>query len=148
MNQTMRLVGTAAFAIMLAGTAFAQQQAGTKSPVGTWKMENGKVTVEVAFCGASNICAKIVALAKPLNKQGKPKVDKENPNPALRTRPLIGLQLINGMVPDGENRWKGQIYNADDGNVYRSTAVVSGDTMLVKGFWGPFSKKMNFIRVK
>jgi uncharacterized protein (DUF2147 family) len=148
MNQMMKFFGAAAFAAALTGTAIAQQAVGPIDPVGTWKMENGKVTVEVAYCGEPKICAKIVGLAKPLNKQGKPKVDKENPNLSLRTRPLIGLQLITGMVPDGENRWKGQIYNADDGNVYRSTAVLAGDTMLVRGFWGPFSKKMNFIRVK
>jgi uncharacterized protein (DUF2147 family) len=148
MNQIMKFVAATAFAVTLAGAASAQQAAGAINPVGTWKMENGKVTVEVAYCGEAKICAKIIALAKPLNKQGKPKVDKENPNPALRSRPLIGLQLIDGMSPDGENRWKGQIYNADDGNIYRSTAVLAGDTMLVRGFWGPFSKKMNFIRVK
>jgi uncharacterized protein (DUF2147 family) len=148
MNDLIKFLGTAAFAVTLTGTALAQQATGPINPVGTWKMENGKVTVEVAYCGEPKICVKIIGLAKPLNKQGKPKVDKENPNPSLRSRPLIGLQLINGMAPDGTNRWKGQIYNADDGNIYRSTAVLAGDTMLVKGFWGPFSKKMNFIRVK
>jgi uncharacterized protein (DUF2147 family) len=134
-----------AVGMFVAATAFAVE---VINPVGTWRMENGKVTVEVSYCGEPNVCVTIVGLAKPLNKQGKPKFDKNNPDPKLRARPLIGLQIINGMVPDGDLRWVGKIYNADDGKLYRSTAVMSGDTLLVKGHWGPFSKKMNFIRVK
>ncbi len=146
--KTMNLIPgftAAALTLLVASGAHAAEAA---TPLGTWRMENGKVTVEVSYCGEPNVCVKIVGMAKPLNKQGKPKVDKENPNPSLRSRPLIGLQIINGMIPDGDKRWIGKIYNADDGKLYRSTAVMSGDTLLVKGHWGPFSKKMNFIRVK
>jgi uncharacterized protein (DUF2147 family) len=122
-------------------------RADAQSAIGTWQMENGKVTVQVDYCGEPAVCARIVSLAKPLNKQGKPKTDKENPVESLRSRPLIGLEIMSGMTPTSEGQYQGQIYNADDGNVYRSTAVIKGDTMIVKGHWGPFSKKTKFVRI-
>jgi uncharacterized protein (DUF2147 family) len=80
-------------------------------------MSDGKVTVKVATCG-EQLCGKIVALKKPLDKHGRPKVDKENPNPALRKRPVIGLSLLEDMKPSGDGKWEGAIYNPDDGRTY------------------------------
>lgn len=108
-------------------------------------MEDGKVTVHIAPCGPY-LCGSIVALAKPLTKEGKPKVDKKNPDRALRSRPVIGLKILANMKPDGENRWAGKIYNADDGRTYSSYMTLSGDNMRVNGCVGPFCKTMLFTR--
>lgn len=100
---------------------------------GVWTMSNGKVTVKVSDCGKT-ICGAIVDLKEPISKiDGKPKVDRENPDPALRGRPLIGLTILIGMKPAGAGKWTGAIYNPDDGNTYSSTVKLDGDTMKVKG---------------
>ena len=98
---------------------------------GVWKLNSGKVTVRIAPCGAS-LCGAIVGLAKPLDKKGRPKVDKKNPNESLRNRPLMGLTILANMKPAGENRWRGTIYNADDGKTYSSYMNLSGNNMKVK----------------
>lgn len=112
---------------------------------GVWIMENGKVTVRIAPCGP-NLCGTIIGLAKPLNKQGLPKVDKENPNASLRGRPVIGLTILSNMAPKSDNKWAGTIYNADDGRTYSSYMKLVGDKMKVKGCVGPFCKSMTFNR--
>ena len=111
-------------------------------------MSNGKVTVKVSSCGA-NLCAKIVGLKEPISKiDGKPKVDRENPDPSLRKRPLIGLQILIGMKPDGDGRWKGAIYNPDDGKTYSATVKHDGGQMNVKGCVASvFCKTNKFVRV-
>ena len=38
-------------------------------------------------------------MAKPLTKKGKPKLDRKNPNEALRSRPVIGLTILTNMKP-------------------------------------------------
>lgn len=102
-------------------------------PEGTWSMSNGKVAVRVDDC-SGNLCARIVGLREPISKiDGRPKVDRENPNPAKRQRPLIGLPILIGMKPAGENAWKGAIYNPDDGKTYIATVRYTGQTMKVKG---------------
>ncbi len=127
----------------VAGAAHASEDV-----TGVWRMENGKVTVKVDYCGDA-LCGRVVALKKPIDDLGRPRLDKENPNPALRNRPVIGLTILNGLKPDGENRWKGTIYNPDDGYTYRSKMKLqSANTMKVDGCVAVFCKSMKFVKVK
>jgi uncharacterized protein (DUF2147 family) len=116
-------------------------------PSGVWAMSNGKVTVKVNNCG-SNLCATIVGLKEPISKiDGKPKVDRENPDPAKRSRPLMGLSILIGMKPAGDALWKGAIYNPDDGRTYAATVSYQADTMKVKGCVASvFCKTNTFVR--
>ena len=118
-------------------------------PNGIWRLSSGKVTIRVNQCGGQNLCATIVGLAQPLNKKGQPKMDKNNPNPALQTRRLIGLQVVSGMKPAGANSWRGSIYNADDGRTYSGTATVNGNTLVIKAciLGGLACKKRQFVRI-
>ena len=117
------------------------------APSGIWSMSNGKVTVRVSNCG-SNLCAKIVGLKEPISKiDGKPKVDRENPDPAKRQRPLIGLSILINMKPAGDGTWQGAIYNPDDGKTYSATVRHEGSTMKVKGcVAGIFCKTNTFVK--
>lgn len=124
---------TVARATIMAAMIFASAGlARAGDAVGTWIMENGKITVRVAPCDG-NLCGKIVAMKKPLDKKGNPKRDKHNPDPALRSRPVIGLTIMAQMKPDGERRWAGKIYNPDDGNTYTSYMSLVDGRMKVEG---------------
>ncbi len=101
-------------------------------PSGTWRLDNGKVTVKVQQCGAE-VCANIVALKEPTYKDGTPKIDKYNKDPSLRSRPLLGLPVLSNMKSAGDNKWEGNIYNADDGRTYSATMTLTGSTMKLKG---------------
>lgn len=140
----MRLV-----AVTVLGLAFATGSAlAADSAAGTWRLSNGKVTVKVAPCGGG-LCGRVVALKKPRDGKGRPRLDKENPNPALRARPVIGLTILSNMRASGEGSWAGTIYNPDDGNTYSSRMQLMGpSTMKVDGcVAGVFCKSMKFIRV-
>jgi uncharacterized protein (DUF2147 family) len=139
---TPALLALGLLCLPLAGPALAE------SPEGTWSMSNGKVTIKVDDCGG-NLCARIVGLKEPISKiDGKPKVDRENPDPAKRKRPLIGLSLLIGMKPAGENSWQGAIYNPDDGKTYSATVRYSGSEMKVKGcVAGILCKTNTFVRI-
>lgn len=126
----------------LASGAVASEEA-----TGVWRMANGKVTVRVAPCG-SNLCGTVVGLKKPRDDKGRPRLDKENPNPALRRRPVIGLTILSNMKAGGDGYWTGTIYNPDDGNTYRSEMKLqNAKTMRVDGCVAIFCKSMKFIRV-
>jgi len=115
-------------------------------PTGTWVMANGKVTVRITKC-ASNLCARIVALAEPVDRQGRRKVDRLNPKPALRTRPLMGLTLASNLAPVANGAWKGTIYNPDDGRTYSASVKLAGSTMKVTGCMaGVLCKSQTFKR--
>jgi uncharacterized protein (DUF2147 family) len=128
-------------AIMAASVALvlgAPVRAQASDVTGVWLTQAGDAKVRVSKCGGG-ICGVIVWLKAPINSTtGKPEVDDKNPNPALARRPMIGLPLFSGMRPSGDNRWSGQIYNADDGKSYVSHIAVSGPASLrVEGCVGP-----------
>ena len=106
-------------------------------PVGVWLTEKGDARVKISKCG-NGICGAIVGLKDPIDPAtGQPQVDDKNPNPALRTRPVIGLSLFIGMRPSAPGRWSGQIYNADDGGTYVSHVTFGGgDALRVEGCVG------------
>jgi uncharacterized protein (DUF2147 family) len=106
-------------------------------PGGIWLTQAGDAKVKVSRCGGG-LCGVIVWLKEPIDPEtGKPAIDDKNPNPALATRPMIGLPLFGGMRPSGPNKWSGQIYNADDGKSYASSVSVMGpDSLSVEGCVG------------
>lgn len=130
------------FAALMAEPAMAGGNAN-----GTWIMDSGKVTVRISDCGGK-LCGTIVGLRRPLDRNGRPKLDKENPDAALRGRPVIGLTILNGLHRNGDDRWVGTIYNPDDGYTYKSKLKLVDDrTMRVKGCFAFICKTMKFNRV-
>lgn len=121
--------------------------AGETSSAGLWKQNGGKLVVKVEQCYVNKLCATVANIAHPFHDDGTPQLDENNPNKALRNRPVIGTQLIDGMSPTGPNSWKGKIYNADDGHTYSAYAKLNGNALVVKGCWGPFCKNLEFSRV-
>jgi uncharacterized protein (DUF2147 family) len=67
---------------------------------------------------------------------GQPKVDRENPDPARRAAPILGLRIVQGFrFRDGE--WKdGTIYDPNNGKTYKCRMWFEGETLRVRGFIG------------
>jgi uncharacterized protein (DUF2147 family) len=120
-----------------------------RGPGGIWLTQAGDANVKVSRCGGG-LCGVIVWLKEPIDPEtGKPAIDDKNPNPALATRPMIGLPLFRGMRPSGPNKWSGQIYNADDGKSYASSVSVMGpDSLRVEGCVGALCGGETWTRAK
>jgi uncharacterized protein (DUF2147 family) len=101
---------------------------------GNWMTENGKAKVAIVSCGHA-LCGNIIALKETNDPTtGKPKTDSNNPDAAKRDRPMVGVQIIIGMKPDATDKWKGQVYNAEDGKTYSGTiSLVNGTTLTLQG---------------
>ena len=123
-------------------------QADATGPYADWALDNGQLIVRAAPCGTNNVCANVIWLPQPNNGDGTPKLDLKNPSPELKKRHLIGMPVLEGMVPAGPNTWRGRVYSSDDGAYYRATATVNGDKLHVKGCWVVFCKDLFFNRKK
>lgn len=111
-----RLSWVVSVLLLLASPAAAQDPA----PVGVWLHPNGRIEIEIEPCG-DRLCAQIIWLKRPYGDDGLPLADVKNKDPALRTRPLLGLNVMQGLRDAGENNWEdGEIYNPDDGENYRA----------------------------
>jgi len=69
---------------------------------------------------------------------GKTKVDRENPEQSLQSRPIIGLEIMHDFEYAGDGKWKGgTIYAPDDGKTYKCKVTLEDDgTLKVRGFIG------------
>ena len=115
----------------IATTAYARPLEGT-----TWRTQSGAGTVRIEACGTKT-CGRILTGTP---KAGETGLDFRNPNAALRTRPLIGANILSNFVRQADDSYKqGTIYNPEDGKTYRSEFKLKADGRLeVKGCVGPF----------
>lgn len=121
-----------AFAALALALSCAAPAAAASSLEGLWDMQNGKAQVRIESC-SSGLCGTLASMREPNDANGRPKLDKNNPDPSLRGKPVVGLSLLSGMKPDGAD-WAGNIYNPEDGETYVGRIVVSGaDTLQLKG---------------
>jgi uncharacterized protein (DUF2147 family) len=124
----MRIGHTLAAAALLAFTC--AQGALAADPAGTWLTQTGGSRIRVADCGGA-LCGTIIWLKEPNDPDtGKPKTDKNNSDAAKRSRPLLGVQIVLGMKPNGTDKWAGQVYNAEDGKTYSGNLTYSGGNSL------------------
>ncbi|MCD8538987.1 MAG: DUF2147 domain-containing protein [Leadbetterella sp.] len=72
---------------------------------------------------------KITWLKEP-KENGKDRVDKHNPRPELRNKPLAGLVFLTGFEKDGKNWKNGEIYDPKSGKTYASSIKWAGDRQL------------------
>jgi uncharacterized protein (DUF2147 family) len=112
--------------------------ASARDAFGLWLNKDKDAKVRVNDCGGS-LCGTITWLSHPIDKDtGKPVTDKMNPDPARRSRPMLGIRIF-GMQPAGPNKWTGTIYNADDGKTYGGNIELLDDNHLkIQGCLGPF----------
>jgi hypothetical protein len=83
--------------LVCAGTALAD-------PKGLWLAQDG-ARVRVGPCGGT-LCATIAAPKSHVDPEtGLPWTDKNNPDPAQRNRPLVGVAVMYSLVPDGAGKW-------------------------------------------
>lgn len=102
---------------------------------GTWLSGDGDGWIEITpeGSGLSGIIA-----GSPNADDQRPDRDEKNPDPALRDRPLIGLDLFAGFTYDGDGRWTGgTIYDPNSGKTYRCIITwVDEKTLKVRGYIG------------
>ena len=112
--------------------------------VGTWLNQDKDAKIQIAKCG-DKYCGKIVWLKEPTyppnSKEGTPgteKVDRNNPDPALRKTPEMGLVVVHDMQYAGGNLWNnGKVYDPKNGKTYNAKMTLVSPTQLdLRGFVG------------
>ena len=106
----------AAFAATLGCLAPLAAQAADAT--GEWLIEDGDARVRIAPCGA-DLCGHVTWI-----RQGSPTVDVNNPDPAKRSRALLGSAVLLGLKPSGSGTWTGELYDAEDGHTYTGKLTI------------------------
>ena len=136
----MKIWTFSAIILLTAATAFG---AGPAEIIGVWKTDGGDSRLELFRCG-NKICGKIVWLKAPSyidsmdGPVGKTKVDRKNPDKALRNRPILGLQVMKELTAKGDNRWESGIcYDPESGKSYKcKMQLVAPGKLKLRGYIG------------
>jgi uncharacterized protein (DUF2147 family) len=126
------------FAIALGPLAtWARAAPAPAAATGWWLDQSGRAGILVAPCG-SRLCGHIAWLQQPLDAKNGAKTDLHNPDQTLRRRPLCGLPILGGFVPDDSSGWTdGWIYDPQLGKTYKSVMHIRPDgTLSLRGYIG------------
>jgi uncharacterized protein (DUF2147 family) len=104
--------------------AFNTAQAQPSDPSGTYLSETGETRVRIAKCGAAH-CGTIISV------QGETK-DVNNPDAGLKSRSLVGIQMISDIRP-AQDGFTGKLYNYKDGRTYTGKMTFAGKAMQLSG---------------
>ena len=114
------------------GIAFAlAMRAGSQTILGQWITQDRSAVVRIAPCG-SGVCGTVTRiLARGANV---PSTDVNNPDRRLRSRPLVGMHILNGFRNQG-SRWQGgTVYDPKSGKTYNARLALNpGGTLTVTG---------------
>lgn len=129
-------LGLLALAVLATGAARAQVAG---DPAGIWLTETGESRVRLSRCGAGYCGTLVSTVGKGL--------DANNPDPALRTRSVVGVQIVNAGHAAGDG-YSGTLYNPRDGKTYSGSLRMTGpDTVEVSGcVMGVFCKRQTWKR--
>ena len=132
---------------MLLAAAVAAAPQPQDAALGRWKAETKNGIVEISRCGES-ICGRL--LSSDHLRTDPTLKDVKNSNPALRSRPLKGMQILGEFKSNGKEWVDGTIYNADDGKTYSAKVTPVGANQLkVRGcVFVPLCKTQTWTRVR
>ena len=105
--------------------------------IGVWEVGSGKARVKITKYG-DKYGGKIVWLKEPNYPDGTKKVDKNNPDEAKRTTPLLGYNNLLGFSYKGKSEYDGgTIYDPENGSTYNCVISLEDDnTIKVRGYIG------------
>jgi uncharacterized protein (DUF2147 family) len=101
--------------------------AAAEDAFGTWRHPENGSHVKLYSCG-DGLCAQIVKTQDPDVR------DVKNPDPAKRDRKVEGIMIMENAKKVGENDWKGDLYNREDGKTYTGKIKsISKDQLKLEG---------------
>jgi Delta7-sterol 5-desaturase len=122
--------------LLLAGIGAVRGQVKADDVTGTWLTHGDKPAKIQIYHSGSRYFGKIVYLQFPM-ENGKPLADKNNPDPAKQTTPVLGLIILTGFRFDTDEWTDGDIYDPEKGKTYSCTMTLKDkNTLKVRGYIG------------
>jgi uncharacterized protein (DUF2147 family) len=128
--------------LLLSTATLHAQTASADGILGIWFTPNETSEIAIVKCGEA-YCGSIKSLKNPKN-------DEKNPDPSLRSRALVGVQVLTNFRYTGSNMWSGgTLYGPERGKEFPATLVLaSPDSLDIKVKAGMMSKTITWTREK
>jgi uncharacterized protein (DUF2147 family) len=109
----------------------------TDAVEGVWLSDDGRGATRIVRCGNS-LCGRVVWLRDSAAADRGPVRDLHNPDPALRTRTICGLQVIGGLRRQADGSWDGGwVYDPKVGKKFDlAVSLTDKNTLAIVGYLG------------
>lgn len=116
-------------------TSFFAQEVSADAVIGSWLTASGKAIVNI-YKEGDKYNGKIIWLKTPNYDDGKPKMDKNNPDKEKRTAPLLGLNMLKGFTFRKGQWLDGTIYDPENGKTYSCFIKYREGMLDLRGYIG------------
>lgn len=104
--------------------------------LGKWVNSSKEAHVEI-YKKDSRYFGKIVWMKVPNDEKGNPKKDVKNPENSLKSRPILGLEILKDFVFEDGKWTDGKIYDPKSGKTYSCTMnLKSNGDLSMRGYIG------------
>jgi len=104
--------------------------------LGKWVNSTGEAHLEITK-RSDKFFGKLVWLKDPKDEKGVMKTDFKNPNSALRSKPILGLEILKDFVYDDGKWTDGNIYDPKSGKLYSCNMTLkSNGDLNMRGYIG------------
>ncbi|TSD66321.1 DUF2147 domain-containing protein [Inquilinus sp. KBS0705] len=115
--------------ITCSSTVFAQTyQAAADKILGIYWSPKKDAKIEIYKTG-SHYFGKSIWVASP-------RQDTENPDPSLRSRQVLGIDLLRNFIYEDEGYTQGKVYDPESGKTYDCKMKLNGDYLKIRGYIG------------
>lgn len=104
--------------------------------IGKWINSSGEAHVDITKRGEKYF-GKIVWLKEPKDEKGNVKTDLKNPVVSLRSKPILGLEILRNFIFENSKWTDGKIYDPKSGKTYSCNMSMKGrDILNMRGYVG------------
>ena len=131
MKKLFTLIGTWLFMTLMASAA-----PNPDDVIGVWLNSSGEGQIEI-YKESNKYFGRIIWLKKPNGPKGNPKLDANNPDESMRSKPLLGSLILRNFKYDNGEWNGGRIYDPQNGKDYKCYMKLKDTkTLSVRGYIG------------
>jgi uncharacterized protein (DUF2147 family) len=107
-----------------------------------WYNEEKTVKIQIYKASDGIFYGKIVWMLRPLETDGKVKLDKLNPNHKAKTQPILNSVILKGFtrsISDTSIYENGTVYSPANGKTYCGVIIHRGKELKLRGYFCGFS---------
>lgn len=124
------------FILLLTAISVAAFPQNKDAIIGKWINSSGEAHVEITKRGEKYF-GKIVWLKEPKDEKGNNKTDIKNPDESLKSKPILGLEILKNFIFEDGKWTNGKIYDPKSGKNYSCNMTLkSNDILNMRGYVG------------
>lgn len=124
------------FLLLLTLISFAGLAQNKDAIIGKWINATGEAHVDITKRGQKYF-GKVVWLKDPKDEKGNIKTDLKNREVSLRSKPIMGLEILRDFIFEDGKWTNGKIYDPKSGKTYKCNMTMKGrDVLNMRGYVG------------